>query len=131
ERGILAAAASVAQWRRPRQLAAADIADAATDTPTVRLFRPEGMPGSSQGSGIQSGNRSGIQTQTHAQYHVATGLLLEQAVAVGETAVFPVQPAHCSGAPVQGLQAVEQVTQLDAVGTDILHGGSAHGARYQ
>src|SRR5690606_23803064 len=99
--------------------------------PTVRLFQPEGLPGSSQGSVIQSGNRSGMQTQPHAQYHVATGLLREQAVAVSENAGVPPLPAQGSGASVQRLQAVEQVTQLDAVGTDILHGGSAHGARYQ
>src|SRR5690606_7591049 len=105
--GILEEAAGVAQSRRVGQLAAADIAYQTTDNPTVRLFQPEGLPGSSQGSVIQSGIRSGMQTQTHAQYHVATGLLLEQAVAVGETAVFPVRRAQCSGAPVQGVLAVE------------------------
>src|SRR5690606_24158622 len=87
--GILEEAAGVAQSRRVGQLAAADIAYQTTDNPTVRLFQPEGLPGSSQGSVIQSGNRPGMQTQTHAQYRVEPGLLREQAVARGITAVCP------------------------------------------
>src|SRR5690606_38380062 len=62
--GIVEEAAGVAQSRRVGPRAAADIAYQTTDNPTVRLFQPEGLPGSSQGSVIQSGNRSGMQTQT-------------------------------------------------------------------
>ncbi|MNQ82597.1 hypothetical protein D3C85_976510 [compost metagenome] len=67
------------------------------------------------------------EVEAHAQDQPATGFALEQAVAVGELAVIQAELAQLAGFAIQRGEPGEYVLQLDAVGTDVLHGRGADG----
>ncbi|MNT22204.1 hypothetical protein D3C72_1575800 [compost metagenome] len=71
------------------------------------------------------------EVEAHAQDQPATGFALEQAVAVGELAVIQAELAQLAGFAIQRGEPGEYVLQLDAVGTDVLHGRGADGAGNQ
>ena len=71
------------------------------------------------------------QAQAHAEDQPAIRLLLEQAVAVAETAGLAVELTQGSILAIQRRQTVEDVLQLHAIGADVLHRRRTHGAGNQ
>ena len=124
---VLEEAAGVADHRRVGQLGAADLAD-----PVVHLARRRvadagvGHP-ALQVQVAQHRGRRLRQAQPHAGDQAAAGeRLLEHAVAVAEAAGRGVQRERGAGLQVDGVERVEAVLQLHAVGTDVLHRRGAH-----
>src|SRR5690606_36227933 len=128
---VLEEASGIAQFGRIRQFAAANVTYQATDNPAVRPGDSGRLPGGGQGGVIQPRDGPGGQAQPDPQNDIAAGLLFEQTVTVGKPALLPIQPADLAGAPVQCIQALEKVAQLDSVGTDVLHRCRAKGTGNQ
>jgi len=57
--------------------------------------------------------------------------VLEHRVAVTETTLRGIQRENAAVLQVDGVQGLKAVLQLDAVGSDVLNGRRAHGARNQ
>ena len=68
------------------------------------------------------------QVETHAQDQPASGLALEQAVAIAEGTVRQREIAQLAALAVQRGQAGKHILDLHPVGTDVLHRRGAHGA---
>ena len=76
------------------------------------------------------------QRKAHLRDHrlagqTALALLLENGIAVGETALRGIQRKRAARGQLDRIQAVKTVLQLDAIGPDVLHRGRAHGAGNQ
>src|SRR5690606_29683605 len=120
--------AGITQLSRVRQLTAADLADQLADDAAIGMGQASGLPGGRQRSVVESRRGLSVEPQAYPQDNEASRLLLEQAIAVAEAAVVTLEPTYLPGGAVKGVQTVEQITELYAIGTDVLHGRRAQGA---
>ena len=72
-----------------------------------------------------------MQRKAHAQNQVTTRLLLEQAVAVTEGAIFKGELAELARVAIQRGEPGENVLYFDTICTDVLNRGSANRPWYQ
>ena len=91
-------------------------------------FCRRGMGEVGQGLVAEVGDEHRPQTESHAQHEVASGKLLEERMAVAETAVGIGECAQATLAEVVGLDTLYHILRLDAIGSDILHRAGTHSA---
>ena len=72
-----------------------------------------------------------VERKTYPKDQPAPRLLLEDAVAVSEVALFQAEVAQLSAVAIERRQAGKHVLDLDAISTDVLHRCRADGAGNQ
>src|SRR5690606_12160842 len=128
---VLEKTAGITQALRIGQLLAANGADGAADVARRRLLDVGLLQPLKQGTVFKPQASSAVQCKAHPQNDVTPGLLLEQAVAISESARLQIELAELAGQPIQGGQASEYVADLHAVGADILDRCRSHGSGNQ
>ena len=128
---ILEETAGVTQHRWIREFFAADTANRLADIAGRGLVDTLFSQALAHRTVVQVQPGDAIKDKAHPQDHPAPGLLLEQAVAIGEVAVFQAEIPQLAGLAIESGQAGEHVLDLDPIGADVLHRRCSHRARDQ